>query len=74
MSFIFSFLANVLFPNRQDGKEDTTNVDEEFKSEPVKDTPAAPASKLQAKVVFPDFTYAAPSSLLSDNETNLGDK
>jgi len=59
-------------PNVQDGKEDTSNVDEEFTKETPKDTPVA-QSRLQtgAKVNFPDFTYVAPHSLANgglDNE------
>jgi len=51
-------------PSVQDGKEDTSNVDEEFTKETPKDTPINP-SRLQtgAKVNFPDFTYIAPHSL-----------
>jgi len=48
----------------QDGKTDTSNVDEEFTKEIPKDTPVQPSKMPAAKVNFPNFTYVAPQSLL----------
>jgi serine/threonine protein kinase len=67
-------------PPVSDGKMDLTNVDEEFKSETVKDTPAPAASKIQQPVNFPNFTYVAPKgtvlqdSLLDDKNGKAGEK
>lgn len=43
-------------PNNEDGVNDTTNVDEEFKSEEAKDTLPEDCT-LRTKAAFPDFTY-----------------
>lgn len=49
-------------PENVEGETDTTNVDEEFKSEKVADTPANQPTNL-TKAAFPGFTYKADSAL-----------
>jgi len=57
-------------PHTSRGKEDTTNIDEEFKTETPKDTPVINSSLQQRgskPLIFPDFTYSQESNLKSSN-------
>uniref|UniRef100_A0A146LYE2 Serine/threonine-protein kinase gad8 n=1 Tax=Lygus hesperus TaxID=30085 RepID=A0A146LYE2_LYGHE len=49
-------------PSNANDPQGTTNVDEAFTKEFLKDTPVQP-SHLKQRVYFPDFTYMAPESV-----------
>jgi len=56
------------FKPNTEGKEDTSNVDEEFTKEVPKDTPVQPSRLPGAKINFPNFTYVAAHSLMNNGQ------